>query len=130
MGKSDLQSKVDTLYGEVNFLQYLFDTVSAHPCLAWASCRALLPVPRRLFNRRMYELRESSIKWLQTGVLSAVSDSSYGYREQLLLQGATEQVSVKGLYQKDGEARGRKRSMMEEGPWAPSSCPEAVFHCL
>ncbi|CAO2600705.1 Keratin, type II cytoskeletal 1b, partial [Lemmus lemmus] len=26
MGKSDLQSKVDTLYGEVNFLKYLFDT--------------------------------------------------------------------------------------------------------
>lgn len=29
MGKSDLQSKVDTLYGEVNFLKYLFDTVSS-----------------------------------------------------------------------------------------------------
>lgn len=29
MGKSDLQSKVDTLYAEVNFLKYLFDTVSA-----------------------------------------------------------------------------------------------------
>lgn len=29
MGKSDLQSKVDTLYGEINFLKYLFDTVSA-----------------------------------------------------------------------------------------------------
>ncbi|XP_006521203.1 keratin, type II cytoskeletal 1b isoform X1 [Mus musculus] len=26
MGKSDLQSKVDTLYGEINFLKYLFDT--------------------------------------------------------------------------------------------------------
>ncbi|XP_031212353.1 keratin, type II cytoskeletal 1b [Mastomys coucha] len=26
MGKSDLQSKVDTLYAEVNFLKYLFDT--------------------------------------------------------------------------------------------------------
>ncbi|KAL6059896.1 hypothetical protein STEG23_003652 [Scotinomys teguina] len=26
MNKSDLQSKVDTLYGEVNFLKYLFDT--------------------------------------------------------------------------------------------------------
>lgn len=31
MGKSDLQSKVDTLYGEINFLKYLFDTVSAVP---------------------------------------------------------------------------------------------------
>nr|XP_034372568.1 keratin, type II cytoskeletal 1b isoform X2 [Arvicanthis niloticus] len=26
MSKSDLQSKVDTLYGEINFLKYLFDT--------------------------------------------------------------------------------------------------------
>ncbi|XP_021520334.1 keratin, type II cytoskeletal 1b [Meriones unguiculatus] len=26
MGKSDLQSKVDTLYAEINFLKYLFDT--------------------------------------------------------------------------------------------------------
>lgn len=33
MGKSDLQSKVDTLYGEINFLKYLFDTVSAAPFL-------------------------------------------------------------------------------------------------
>ena len=31
MGKSDLQSKVDTLYGEINFLKYLFDTVSEIP---------------------------------------------------------------------------------------------------
>lgn len=29
MNKVDLQSKVDTLFGEVNFLKYLFDTVSA-----------------------------------------------------------------------------------------------------
>lgn len=55
MAKSDLQSRVDTLYGEINFLKYLFDTVSAvlrrSPSSFPTSCksenwrRLILPAP-------------------------------------------------------------------------------------
>lgn len=59
MSKSDLQSKVDTLYGEINFLKYLFDTVSAVLRSPFS-----FPISHKGVKWRRFTSLASSLNWV------------------------------------------------------------------